>query len=586
MTASMSFSPICPRFEPLLRSDGVEEGLAARLADPLWMLARQWQFGEFRGDDAGTPVTMNFAATAHHPTWWRPEPDATQPAAHPYASWNVTAGPLETRIEAEPDDGTAAHRRRLDGGVRARRALLAAGLPGPAARLLTLAPFTAAATGGATNALDAACLAAVPDPLTLTGLISPWADPSAPPSAAALAAFAVDPADTQVFADTLRGWLRWWLTRAPAGPGPDPNAPLNPPAWDPHRLEHRGSLAFASAPKVRLQIDRHPGGPLDWYSADIRIAAPADLASAPTPPPGLNAAVPITASGVPQRATFAGMPATRFWEFEDARVDYSSIDASGADLARLLLIEYTTVYDHDWYTVPLKVPVGALVQADGPVTVTDSFGETFPLEPFAAKPGAHTRIYTLNAPDPGSSPDWNTRWFWFAPRLPAVLDGEPLESADLHRDEVACLAWAVQTTVADPFGRASVRRGQPGASQPPLPAGAALRYTVESAVTDNWYPLVPTPISGTALTEPCVLVLEPRPQDPPGHLLGATDNSPGATAPHWWIHEQELSRAGVTLARRLSGARWHDGRLYRWTNRSGWLGGGEATSGLTWDYLS
>ena len=35
------------------RAGGMEEALAARLADPLWLLARQWQFGEFRGDDAG-----------------------------------------------------------------------------------------------------------------------------------------------------------------------------------------------------------------------------------------------------------------------------------------------------------------------------------------------------------------------------------------------------------------------------------------------------------------------------------------------------------------------------------------------------
>ena len=31
-------------------------GLQAPLGDPLWLLARQWQFNEFQGEDAGTPL--------------------------------------------------------------------------------------------------------------------------------------------------------------------------------------------------------------------------------------------------------------------------------------------------------------------------------------------------------------------------------------------------------------------------------------------------------------------------------------------------------------------------------------------------
>ena len=31
-------------------------GLQARLYDPLWLLARQWQIGEFQGEDNGSPA--------------------------------------------------------------------------------------------------------------------------------------------------------------------------------------------------------------------------------------------------------------------------------------------------------------------------------------------------------------------------------------------------------------------------------------------------------------------------------------------------------------------------------------------------
>ena len=44
------------RFETLPRDEGVGDGLAARIHDPLWLLARQWQFGEFRGEDVGSHI--------------------------------------------------------------------------------------------------------------------------------------------------------------------------------------------------------------------------------------------------------------------------------------------------------------------------------------------------------------------------------------------------------------------------------------------------------------------------------------------------------------------------------------------------
>ena len=44
------------RLEPLPTSDDVTLGLQAPVADPLWMLARQWQFNELRGEDAGSPI--------------------------------------------------------------------------------------------------------------------------------------------------------------------------------------------------------------------------------------------------------------------------------------------------------------------------------------------------------------------------------------------------------------------------------------------------------------------------------------------------------------------------------------------------
>mgnify|MGYP003475736466 FL=1 len=34
------------------------EALRMRIHDPLWMLSRQWQMGEFRGNDTGTAMSV------------------------------------------------------------------------------------------------------------------------------------------------------------------------------------------------------------------------------------------------------------------------------------------------------------------------------------------------------------------------------------------------------------------------------------------------------------------------------------------------------------------------------------------------
>src|ERR1043166_275160 len=45
------------RLEGRPRTTSFERALRAEVRDALWMLAKQWQMGEFRGDDAGSPVS-------------------------------------------------------------------------------------------------------------------------------------------------------------------------------------------------------------------------------------------------------------------------------------------------------------------------------------------------------------------------------------------------------------------------------------------------------------------------------------------------------------------------------------------------
>src|SRR5262249_32365703 len=59
------------RLEGRPRTVEFDRALQAEVRDALWMLARQWQFGEFRGEDAGSPITATFHLRTTRPTRYR-----------------------------------------------------------------------------------------------------------------------------------------------------------------------------------------------------------------------------------------------------------------------------------------------------------------------------------------------------------------------------------------------------------------------------------------------------------------------------------------------------------------------------------
>ena len=86
-----------------------------------------------------------------------------------------------------------------------------------------------------------------------------------------------------------------------------------------------------------------------------------------------NAVTEVTGTAIPAPVSFRGMPAARFWEFEDAQVDFGSVDAGPTDLARMLLVEFALAYGNDWFVIPIELEVGSLYRTRSFV-ITDTFG--------------------------------------------------------------------------------------------------------------------------------------------------------------------------------------------------------------------
>ena len=63
--------------ESRTRKADITEALRFRIHDPLWMLSRQWQMGEFRGNDAGTAMSVRCQVASTPISWYGMGQNAT-----------------------------------------------------------------------------------------------------------------------------------------------------------------------------------------------------------------------------------------------------------------------------------------------------------------------------------------------------------------------------------------------------------------------------------------------------------------------------------------------------------------------------
>src|ERR1035437_7992703 len=82
------------RLESRPRSQNFDRALRAEVRDALWMLTKQWQMGEFRGSDAGSPVFAKLLLQTTRLTKYQPGTGSVQPFD--------SSLPLETKVERRP----------------------------------------------------------------------------------------------------------------------------------------------------------------------------------------------------------------------------------------------------------------------------------------------------------------------------------------------------------------------------------------------------------------------------------------------------------------------------------------------------
>jgi hypothetical protein len=565
------------RFETPTVADDVTAGLAARLHDPLWLLARQWQVGEFQGEDGGTPIVARWRGTVSPLTRFHlgPIPPNTQLTAARFGQDDL---PLETFVERQPVPLTGAGPPTLDGvrlGLETGRHFL---------KLLGLQPTSRDYAEAFRRSYSLLASEEATDPATASyvGLMAGRAldgrrlratlrNADLPP----LEGDAVETADRAEVREVCQTWTRW-ADALFSQPGEEQ-------AWQPERFEHAFSVAtrMGESPfdERTLTAAQYADGTLDWYSFDANGEVNVGTTAAEAGPV-------VTRTVVPAPVTLRGMPAPRFFELEDSLLDLGALKPGGAEIPQLLMVETVSGYGNDWFVIPVELPVGSL-SASSSLVVTDTFGVSSLLRPngdLALGDFSGWSMFSLAMSfDPNSDPVPLHNLFFLPPTLVQPMEGVALEEVLLLRDEMANLAWAVERRLESPLERAL----DAATGDSPAPAAEVglevPAYQLATAVPAHWIPLLPVRLPDSAeirLARGAALDLTGQPQ-----IVTSQARLLGEPTHPLLIPEEEVPREGAVVRRAWQGARWHDGRLYVWSANRKSVGRGEGSSGLRFDSL-
>ena len=546
---------IWTRLEPRCRNADLTSALEARTHDPYWMLARQWQFGEMAGDDAGSPILAAVKSA---------EASLDRFQGVTGAAIALPAGmPLETFVEREgvrPTSTAVDYRQAVDAGLYFVRLLnagnVSAALIAAYVTQYAIAPPTAAqstALDAPARALSAVVARRAPDGIRLAAALRA-AQPGLP------ATPAVATADRTAVQNAANAYLAWYdvLYDEPAGGGAAP-------AWVNERMEYHFSIdATQTDTPCAFLADQYAGEPLDWPSFD-HVTTPLGTVKTTAP-------APVTRTMMPSRVSFKGMPAGRYWEMEDAAIDVGAIDAGPTDLARLMLREFALIYGNDWFMVPVPVTVGAVARIVS-LVVTDTFGVTQTIPHYATtSDGGRWRMFAISG-------DTLDHRLMMAPVLARDLASKPQEQVLLVRDDAASIAWGVETIVSGasgaPIDRASATAVAAPAAPEPATANAPRHYQLGTSAPDYYIPFV----AQQNLMQRAALLRTDgsrTPITPLGRLL----------APDVPLFEEEFIREGVRVERIYRMTRWTDGSTHLWLARRKTTGAVAGSSGLQFDQVA
>jgi len=594
------------RLEGRPRTHDFDRALKAEIRDPLWMLTKQWQMGEFKGDDAGSPVSSKVYVEKTMLNKYQPATHAAEPFDDKL--------PLEAKVEQRKipfnaDEVELSLDIRLMMGRHWIKQIDKAELFALKKKYLELPEFRIH-DPDVENPDDVYYCSSnrslrkykANTGRNLDG--KKLYDDMLENNTRHIDLVGITNTTIRNILIKLTGDFIKWFDGLFLQPATD----AKNDAWLPSNLEYQFSCSAPAGDREKIfSAKEYYHGHLDWYNFSIDPARETigDVNAPAALPEDFNA--PIIRSFIPTEVQFDGMPNNRWWTFEDGKTNFGDINPDTTDLNKLLLMEFGLVYAKDWYLLPLTMPAGSIANIRG-MSVKNVFGENFWIAPTGAGSDDAMNRWTMYSMDiAGNDRVAADLSLMIVPSVPKIQEGKPIEEIQLTRDEIANMVWGIETRVPLPSGETAPGREasrdtvtyltnllDPEAPVTVPDPAAEIRYKVMSSVPENWIPFISVHKENdnrqTRLQRGSMPRILPGqgPEDiekvkPRTNLLREGLNQ--SVKESYFINEEEVLRSGAMLTQSYQRTRWYNGQVYNWLGVRKRTGRGEGSSHLRYDYL-
>lgn len=540
------------RLEPRPRAPSLVGTLAARVRDPAWMLSRQWQCGEFTGEDAGGPAFARIETTVCNVRGWRRGPG--QPLK------TLDGLPLEPAATGEPFLPDLSVRAEL-GQVMIdlqRSRLKTARIAEATALSILLGLVRAHPLPPAYGDLGPPLFtlpAGLASQLDRTGPLQPEIKKEFERAGIVLAGealaqrvdarrwnlvetalgrtFQIDATDSRLLEVRLSpvGGLgdvnaKTFLSVC-GGRTPDgvtvfraarrglPLMPISAARGRAFELAEAGKELIAWVEEVYGEIaeaDAPAWQPMHLnYELELVTDCPAGGTAIFSAEPGLDGdlewynfdfvakedggtkARHETHSVIPGHVRAAALPSPRWWDFESSRAPIGEITPDKTDLAKLILAHFILVQGNDWFVMPFDRGVGTVTRIDA-LVVRDVFGfETRIPRADAAYAKDGWTLFSTSASERSIAD-----FFLVPPTAASAAQFGPVrEEVEFRKDDAGNMVWAVERKIEDAVGESvdalrfidETRAQTAPVPRPPSP-DATLTYILQTTLPANWFPFL------------------------------------------------------------------------------------------------
>jgi hypothetical protein len=616
------------RIEPRTRQKDSTFALSMPVYDPLWTLARQWQFGEFQGNDCGSVVkaqiTMKKTKFSHVKFNNATSPQSINKDGG-WKAYDKETDVLEYRVERldELDEHKIAPLIRIESALHFKRWLKSKYSDTIAAKILTsvrkdcpLDNFAPDYSRININA-DGKELLEEAGKSVNTKLEQYWETYGT----RLFDGYKLYKNGRTIAGYNIQEYLDWFKqTYLPSTLGKGGSC------WSSEQLGY--DMSIKTEDNTEYVARDYHSGRLSWYSFDEAVPAGKDTE------PDLK-----TMTFLPVLADFPGTPNKRLWQFEDANVNMGNIDMDYNSVANAVVLQYTTMYGNDWMLVPMELEVGTLMKVTK-INITNTFGDVIKIEnKGTGVPNDNTVPYnnTDNIPytsrwslfeiakeNAYSDRDFSTNpVLFYPPSLARTVESKPIETVQFLRDEMSNMLWGVEKVIDDGLGSTldgdsyasniisivddvrdkaiedAKKTGTISAAQAEK-SNAEYSFVLQNRVPLNWIPFVPQKykFDEENLTENFEREIRFRRATMPIYindgyqrirpftsLLAVKKNEKGQIVPHY-VNEEEILAVGTKISLNHQRTRWFNGKTFNWLGAKKEISQTMGNSGLQQDELT